>query len=237
VKFINASKAGAKLIINTDNVGMAKWLNGSMAKKIKSDITFIKFDDSYINQHQNIFDNLQIFGEQNVKNAGGVLKLAEVLNIPTEKVKQAFSEFRGTKRRMDLVGEAHGIKLYDDYAHHPTAIRETIAAYRKKYPQKKITVIIQPHTYSRLKYLFEDFKTCADAADLAIYTDVFASREKGKPTMTSPDLVNAINKANIKYVAYNELVEYLRKNITDGVVVFMGAGDIDRLSKTYLHSL
>ena len=234
LKFINNAKQKAKLIVNKDNIGISKFL---FPTGIRNDIEIIRFDNTYINKNRDIFSNLQIFGAQNVKNAAGVLKLAEVLKIPIETVSRVFKEFQGMKRRMDLLGEVNGIKIYDDYAHHPTAIRETISAFAEKYPNEKSIVVIQPHTYSRLKYLFEDFKSCANAADFVIYTDVFASREKGKPTITSPDLVSAINKANVKYVAYNELVDYLKKNISDGAIVFMGAGDINMVSRRYFTSL
>jgi UDP-N-acetylmuramate--alanine ligase len=250
VKFINNAKPNAKLIVNIDNVGMVKFMSvvgvrfprpmGGVTpplRKIRKDIEIIQFDNSFINDNHDIFKNLQIFGAQNVKNAAGVLKLAEILNISLDKVKKAFGEFQGMKRRMDLIGETHGIKIYDDYAHHPTAIHETISAFRGKYPQEKITVVIQPHTYSRLKYLFEDFKTCADAADLVIYTDVFASREKGKPTVSSSDLVTAISKTNVRYVPYYKLIDYLEENNKNKIVVFMGAGNINNTSQMYLCSL
>lgn len=253
IKFINNSKQNAKLIVNSDNVGISKFMSvlgeglstlpmgrviNPPLRKIRNDITIIKFNNEYINKNREIFNSLQIFGAQNVKNAVGVLKLAEVLNIPTEKVVKAFNEFQGMKRRMELIGEANGIKVYDDYAHHPTAIRETIRAFAEKFRPEKITVVIQPHTYSRLKYLFEDFKTCADAADLVIYTDVFASRERGKPSVTSQDLVREIGNDKIKYVELGKVFDYMIQNVQDNaVVVFMGAGDINIISKKYLASL
>ncbi len=236
IKFINNCRANAKLIVNTDNVGMTKLF--SLVEVGSNDIEIIRFNDTFIRKNQHIFNNLQIFGAQNVKNAAGVLKLAEVLNISTEKVLKAFAAFQGMKRRMELIGAANGVKIYDDYAHHPTAIRETIAAYRQKYPQEKITVVIQPHTYSRLKYLFDDFKSCADGADLVIYTDVFASREKGKPGISSNDLVQTINRNNVKYISsFEEIVRYLKNNVESGIVVFMGAGDIYLARKKYLDLL
>lgn len=235
LNFINNCKGNANLIVNIDNVGISKFLS---FVGIRNDIEIIKFDNTYINENRDIFGHLQIFGEQNVKNAGVILKLAEVLNIPVKIIAQTFREFHGMERRMELIGEVSGIKIYDDYAHHPTAIRETIRAAKEKFPNEKITVVIQPHTYSRLKYLFEDFKTCAKEANLVIYTDVFASREKGKPTMRSEDLVKVIDRDNVKYISsFEEIVEYLKKNIQSGVVVFMGAGDIYKMSRAYLHSL
>jgi len=141
------------------------------------------------------------------------------------------------KRRQELIGEVNGIKIFDDYAHHPTAIRETIAAFKSKYPQEKITVVIEPHTYSRMKFLFNDFLTCASDADNVIFTDVFASREQGHETISSQKLVSEINQDKVKYIAFDEVVEYLINNVKSGIVAFMGAGKINKISEKYYQIL
>lgn len=236
VKFILNSKQNAKLIVNMDSKGIVQLRSYQIAEKRK-DIEIVQFNSSYVSENQDIFAKLQIFGNQNIQNAAGVLKLAETLNIPKEKVISVFQNFQGIKRRQDLLGEVNSIKIYDDYAHHPTAVFETIKAFREKFPNEKITVVIQPHTYSRLKYLFEDFKTCAREADLVIYTDVFASREKGNPTISSKNLVDVIAKSNVEYIPFDKITEYLLKKITGGIVIFMGAGDIIKISSAYFYQL
>ncbi len=234
VRFINGMKAEGKLIVNTDNKGITQLLNCPIAKNIN----IVKIDNDFINENRLVFKDMQIFGEQNVKNAAGVLKICEKLKIEKEKIIPAIQNFKGMKRRQDLIGEVKGVKIFDDYAHHPTAIRETLRAFRDKFPKEKLICVIEPHTYSRMKYLFEDFLTCADGADLAIYTDTFESRERGKPTATSRDLVGEIKKDNVQYASFNEVVDYLINNVEkNSVVVFMGAGNVNKISKKYYQTL
>lgn len=236
MKFINNSKPNSKLIINSDSRGIEKLLDGWILKK-RQDVEIQKINNGYIQNNNEIFSHLQIFGNQNISNAAGVLKLSELLGISVKNVKEAFQKFSGIKRRQDLIGEINGIKIYDDYAHHPTAISETINAFKSKYPSEKITVVIEPHTYSRMKYLFKDFLTCVKSADNVIFTDIFASREAGNETITSSFLVEKINKPNTKYVSFDKITEWLKKNVTKGIIIFMGAGNINKASKHYIDTL
>ncbi len=99
--------------------------------------------------------DLQVPGLHNVRNALAVLALAHRLGLPLEAAAAALGEFSGTGRRFDLLGEAGGIAIYNDYAHHPTEIRATLAAARQRYPDRRIWAVWQPHTYSRTRALFD----------------------------------------------------------------------------------
>ncbi|HEX2996120.1 MAG TPA: UDP-N-acetylmuramate--L-alanine ligase, partial [Anaerolineales bacterium] len=101
--------------------------------------------------------SLQVPGLHNVRNALAVLAIVGVLGLSRRKAAQALGEFTGTGRRFELRGEVNGISLFDDYAHHPTEIKATLAGARARFPERRIWAVWQPHTYSRTKTLFLDF--------------------------------------------------------------------------------
>jgi UDP-N-acetylmuramate--alanine ligase len=141
--------------------------------------------------------------------------------------------FRGSKRRLEFIGDLRtGAKVYDDYAHHPTEIKTTLAALRTQYPRKKIICIFQPHTYSRTKELFQLFTTAFGSVDLVILTDIFASaREKEDPEVSSKKLAFALgnrHKAVIHLPKLTDVIQYISENKlrSDTILVTMGAGDV-----------
>lgn len=182
---------------------------------------------------------LKIPGKHNILNASSAFNLALNLEIPAEKVKQSLQGFLGIGRRMELIGEINGAKIYSDFAHHPTEIKVTIEALRQKYHNRDIFVFFQPHMFSRTKALFKEFVEVLKNLDVSGVSiiDIYPSREKDTGMIHAKDLVKAIGKANIKYNKMGEVLEVIKKEISkEAVVIFMGAGDIDSKARQLLSS-
>jgi UDP-N-acetylmuramate--alanine ligase len=186
--------------------------------------------------------SLNIAGEYNALNALAAIVVCLDLGISVENIKKGLLAFKGTKRRSEFVGQtASGALVYDDYAHHPTEIKNTLAAFRKIYPNKKIVCIFQPHTYSRTKSLFEQFMYSFSSSTELILTDIFPSlREIADNTVSSKLLADSVSKIH-KEVLYlpklSDVVEYLnKKNLNDSyIIITMGAGDVYKIGKELIN--
>ncbi|HEV7449561.1 MAG TPA: cyanophycin synthetase, partial [Candidatus Paceibacterota bacterium] len=143
---------------------------------------------------------------------------------------KSLSEFKGTWRRFEHKGTLPaGATLYDDYAHHPTAIARTITAAKEKWPGKKIAVFFHPHTYSRTRDLFAEFATALATADTAYILPVFAAREEPDPSVSHEKLAEATNAqgGHAKAVSgMDETTTILKTLGADTVAFTMGAGDV-----------
>jgi len=181
--------------------------------------------------------SIGVTGEHNALNALSSIATCLELGLSKENIRKGLSSFKGTKRRFEFIGPIlSGALLYDDYAHHPTEIKETLSAFKKTFLKKKIVCIFQPHTYSRTKSLFEQFITSFGNADEVILTDIFPSaRETADNSISSKDLVLAMQNKhkNVKYVAsLLDVIKYLdEKNYGRGyIVITMGAGDVYKIA-------
>ncbi len=176
---------------------------------------------------------IRVAGDHNALNALAALIAAKECGLSLEKIKKGLLAFRGSKRRLEYIGELEsGALVYDDYAHHPTEIKKTLGAMRKQYPKKKIICLFQPHTYSRTKKLFEEFMDAFEAVDTVIVSDIFASlREEKDDTVSSQKLVTALSSHH-RSVLYqstlDDVIQYINKSRfrSDTILVTMGAGDI-----------
>jgi UDP-N-acetylmuramate--alanine ligase len=182
--------------------------------------------------------SLQVPGEHNVRNALAVLAIVGLLGLSRRKAAQALSDFTGTSRRFELRGEVNGIRIFDDYAHHPTEIRATLAGARARFPQARIWAVWQPHTYSRTKTLFLDFARAFKDADEVIVTEVYAAREP-EEEFTSAEIVSAMPHLSARYIkTLPEVTDYLLENLRPGdVVLVLSAGDADQVSSDVLKGL
>lgn len=178
---------------------------------------------------------LKVPGEHNIRNALATLAVAALVGMEDQSVQSSLADFSGVGRRFEVVGEALGATLVDDYAHHPTEIRATLAAARARYPGRRIMAVHQPHTYSRLKALLPDFAASFGDADKVLILDIYASRETDTLGIHSRDLVAAIERPAATYAGTaDEATDYLRRSLKPGdVVITLGAGDVNRV----LHSL
>ena len=175
--------------------------------------------------------SLQVPGRHNVRNALAVFAIVELLGLSSEKAAQALGKFTGTGRRFQLRGEPNGISIFDDYAHHPTEIKATLAGARARYPRRRIWAVWQPHTYSRAQTLFLEFSRAFKDADEVIVTEVYAAREP-KQDFTSAEIVSAMPHSAARYIeSLSEVTSYLLRNLKpNDVLIVMSAGDADQIS-------
>lgn len=185
--------------------------------------------------------NLQVPGKHNLDDANAAFQVGIVLDIDPKIIKESLEEFTGVSRRLEKIGEVNGAVIVSDFAHHPTEIKASAQALVEEFPNKKIRIIYQPHMYSRTKILFEDFVQAFKEIPVSFVSiiDIYGSREKDPGDVNSKQLVKEIGKENIKYVpTVQQIWEEIKPNLTgDGVVVFMGAGDIDQKARLLIKDL
>lgn len=173
-------------------------------------------------------------GLHNKQNAAAALAVARQEKLPLDESKQALTQFTGTWRRFEYKGLLNGAPVFDDYAHHPTAISVTLSAAREAYPGKRIIGVFEPHTFSRTASLFKEFAKSFAGADLMYIVPIYAAREANVTGVTSRELaVQALEYApTTKYIESLELAETeLRSVVTgDDVVIIMGAGTVTKLA-------
>ncbi len=171
---------------------------------------------------------LFIPGEHNVKNALGAFAAGWELGIDPDTIKRGLESYMGTKRRFENIGEVQGIKILDDYAHHPTEIESCLKAARTV-AEGDVWCIFQPHTYSRTKAFTQAFAKALELADKSIVTDVYPAREEYDGTIHSCDVVQLMENG-IYMNDFGAIERYILKNAKPGdVVITMGAGDIFKL--------
>jgi UDP-N-acetylmuramate--alanine ligase len=170
---------------------------------------------------------LQLPGLHNVKNALAAIAVADHLGLDLAGVGTALREFRGTKRRFEHKGTADGVIVIDDYAHHPTEIRATLAAARGRYPDRQIWAVFQPHTYSRTKALLTEFAESFGYADHVIVVDIYPAREYDNLGVSAADIVARMAHPDARHIAgLDEAIGYLTQRLKPGdVLITLGAGD------------
>ncbi len=182
--------------------------------------------------------SLQVPGEHNVRNAMATLSVMATMGLPLQEAADALSQFTGTGRRFEVKGEVKGVTVIDDYAHHPTEIRATLAGAKARYPGRRIWAVWQPHTYSRTQTLFFEFSRAFADADEVLVTEIYASRE-AKQDFSSAEVVSAMPHPSARYSGtVSETAEYLLKNLhPSDVVLVLSAGDADQISAEVLKRL
>jgi UDP-N-acetylmuramate--alanine ligase len=181
---------------------------------------------------------LRLVGEFNRMNARAAKKAAKILDptLRDESIDASLKDFEGTWRRFEFKGRtAAGTDIYDDYAHHPTAVEATIQAARERFPGKKIVVAFQPHLYSRTRDLFHGFAHALALADRVVLAPIYAAREEPIPGVSSDMLKKEIEKKNRQVILATSLANVetlLRKEDTVGdIIITMGAGDIYKVAE------
>lgn len=171
---------------------------------------------------------LSVPGEHNVSNSIAVMISALECGISFEQIKNSIKQFGGTKRRFEFVGEFHGAKIYDDYAHHPTEIIATLNS--AKQLNKRIVAIFQPHRYSRFKGFWNEFKESFKDADVLVMTDVYAAGEEFLADYNSEKFAQEIKNAIYLKGSVDEIQDQIDLYIKpDDIVLTIGAGDITQL--------
>jgi UDP-N-acetylmuramate--alanine ligase len=182
--------------------------------------------------------SLQVPGEHNILNALATLSVAAVLDLSVETAARALGKFAGTGRRFEIKGERKGIVVIDDYAHHPTEIRATLAAAKLRYTGRRIWAVWQPHTYSRTKLLFSEFASSFADADETIVTEIYAAREP-RQDFSSRLIVEAMPQASKHFAAtLQEATTYLLAHLRpNDIVLVLSAGDADQITAQVLAAL
>lgn len=175
----------------------------------------------------------------NVANALAAIAAGANLGLSAEQMRTALRSFRGARRRFEPVGEARGVTIVDDYAHHPTAVRDTLAGAHDRFPGRRIVLLFQPHTYSRTAYLLDSFRTSFEGADALYILETYAARETAEAGIGARELVAQISRPSACYVAsIPEAVQVLTNELRDGdVLITMGAGDVTAAGPAVLSAL
>jgi len=181
---------------------------------------------------------LRVPGLHNVRNTLAALGVAGLMGYNLKDAANALTEFSGTGRRFEIKGEADGVTIIDDYAHHPTEIRATLEAARARFPSRRIWAAWQPHTYSRTQTLFGEFVSSFKDADEVIVSEIYAAREP-KQDFSAEQVVKAMNHKAAHFIpALADIREYLVAHLKPGdVLIVMSAGDADRISTEVLARL
>lgn len=173
--------------------------------------------------------NLKVIGGHNQKNANMAFLVGKSLNISEGKIIESLESFVGIGRRMEEIGE----NVFDDYAHHPTAIKTTLAGLREKNIDKKIWAVVEPHGFKRTKALLNLYKDAFKSADKVIIGPIFKARDEIDSTIT-PELISKVSnhKNIIAFNSFNEILEFIKNEFKKGdVLIVMGAGESNKWAK------
>lgn len=191
---------------------------------------------------------IQLPGEINVYNALAAIAALRCLGFTQEQIALDLLTYQGVKRRFELVGIKKGITIIDDYAHHPTAVRETLDAARLRFPKAKIWAVFEPHTFSRTQATLPELAKSFDAAAEVLISEIYPARESAKEaTINSQKVIKAIKNHNSKFQIHNSIklvqnkeqaLKILKNNLkaTD-VVIIMAVGSFNRLAYELKKSL
>ena len=177
-----------------------------------------------VNHGKNIGEfQIHLFGDHNILNTTAVIAVAYTEKIPVADIKKGLLTYKGAKRRFSEK-DFGDINIIDDYAHHPTEMKATIQAARQKFPQKKLVVVFQPHTFSRTKKYAKDFEKILRDVDKAYVTPIYASAREASGDISSDDLVAKIPGSEV--IDLDNIADLAQNR--NSVIVFMGAGDIQK---------
>jgi UDP-N-acetylmuramate--alanine ligase len=173
---------------------------------------------------------LPVAGRHNVQNAIAAIAVARELGVDKDAIRVGLKNFTGVKRRFTTTGTWNGVRIVDDYGHHPVEIAAVLKAAREV-TDGRVIAVVQPHRYSRLRDLFADFSTCLNDADVVAITDVYSAGEAPIDGVDADALVKSLNRhghrSASKLASLDDLPAFVRANAKKGdVVVCLGAGDI-----------
>lgn len=186
---------------------------------------------------------LLVPGEHNRRNAACALAALELLGVAPGEVAKTLAEFTGTARRFQLRGEQGGVRVYDDYGHHPTEIAATIAAARPLAGAGRVLAVFQPHLYSRTAHLAREFAVALAAADAAVVTEIYPAREEPWPCVTGKLIVDRLVELRPGMLVgwaprLEDAGELAAAQARRGdIVLTVGAGDVERVAPRILELL
>ncbi len=248
-QFIKVIPANGKLLVNRDSDAAY-----TLAKRGYSEvITFGFHPDSDFRITNEEWDSgeatfflkddrfkMKVFGKHNVVNAAGVAVLGKILGLTPQQIQTAFHSFQGVRRRMELRGEAGSVSVYDDFAHHPTAIRTTLEGVRLAFPNAKIWAIFEPRSWSSRRNVFQDaFAKSFDFADQTIIASVFEPEKVPEDQRLDPyRLVREIGNRARYINDQDELIAaIIRETASGDKLILMSNGSFDGLHEKILAEL
>ena len=227
------------LIYNADSQGCKdlKLPQNSISYSYKQITNLIQKPNNSSFTYQNQNYQISLPGLHNIQNSLAIIELGKYLKIKNNFVFNSLKNFSGTGRRLELLGEKNGVKVYDDYANHPSSFKASLDGVIQQNPNSKIIAVIEPHTFSRLRSMLSELPESLKNADEVIVSKIFASREKDPGNFTGEDIAAVI--PNGKYVPeFPNIVQYLKTNTQPkDIVLVMGSGNSHLLSRQILESL
>jgi UDP-N-acetylmuramate--alanine ligase len=168
-------------------------------------------------------------GNHNAVNSLSAIAVALELGLPADTIREGLAEFRGVGRRIEFVGESAGVRVYDDYGHHPTEIRATLEAVKNL--GKRVVVVFQPHRYTRTQLLWDEFGQCFANADLLFLTEIYPAGEPPIEGVSSRLIQEAVARHDGRDVEiisrFEEIPGHVASRVReDDIVITLGAGDI-----------
>ncbi len=266
-EFLSGVKQGGIIVTNADDANFAtlglayQSRLSTFGRKAEKWVTFgINNTADYMAQNLKLIDGcysfelcyggypvgrikLSIPGKHNVYNCLAAAAVTSCAGVATEKIIEVCGSYTGADRRLMVKAEINGIKVLDDYAHHPTEIRASLKAIRERYPNSRIICVFQPHQYSRTRFLLKDFAESFKLADITIVPEIYFVRDttQAKQEVNSGILVERIKEAGSDAMfidGFGKICDYLKEAANSGdVVVTMGAGDIWKVADEYIQWL
>lgn len=250
----------ALVVYNADDANLVQLIHetnaGAVSYGISNNADY-KVENIQFNQNSTSFDvvnekwtkpesyNIALAGQLNIYNAIGPIALLRALGFKQEQIHGPIQSYWGVKRRLELVGEKNGITIYDDYAHFPTAVKETLAAVRTRYAKSgtaKVFAVFEPHTYSRTSATLDQLAQSFVDADRVVIAEVYPAREtRNDKSITGQEVVNEISKHhnNVSVVANKaEALDIIKKEAKPGdVIIVMAVGSFNTLAYDLLEQL
>lgn len=186
--------------------------------------------------------SIQTPGRHNVLNAAAAIALSAEEGVAPETIQQGLLRFNGVKRRFEFVGEVEGVRIYDDYAHHPTEVEATLSGARDAFPEARLIVVFQPHLYSRTLDQHDAFGAAFMHSDVLMLTDIYGARELPLEGVSSQMIYDAAERRGHRNVhcigAPEQAALSLRHETRSGdVVIFMGAGNIWKQARAFVETM
>lgn len=178
---------------------------------------------------------LPLPGVHNLENAVGAISVAREVGLTQKEIRSGLQAFRGIKRRFERVYSDDHLTVYDDYAHHPTEIESVISSVRKMYRTAPIYVVFQPHLYSRTRDFAQEFAAALDKADRVVLNPIYPAREEPIIGVSSASIGDEM-KLMVEYADRDNWKEWLGE-VKDGVLLILGAGDIDHVVEPLVEHL
>lgn len=222
IKHAQDFKAAHKMSYSLQNDAAAYYASDIVMKNGSYEFNFCKKGDVLTQIH------LNIGGMHNVENAIAALAISDLLEIDIEKVKLAIADFTGVKRRFEYIVKNNDCVYIDDYAHHPEELKMLISSAKALFRNKKVSVIFQPHLFSRTRDFANGFAESLDLADEVILLDIYPARELPMDGVTSEIILNKMALNNTHILSRESVLDWVKASNIE-VLITAGAGDIDTM--------